>query len=151
MQRKTVDGKADSCLQQILMVCPRLAERLDTLMFKTYFMNVSSLAVISLCTSIIFYLISLIFFQIKPYSHSHYHLNARCSKPFRHICAECHTTAAFKAHGFCSRIHEYALGGLAPADTGRHSGKEYMACREGVHESWCEEHNGCPRNPAEQM
>lgn len=104
---KLLIEKLDICLQQILMECPRLAETLDTLMFKSFFMNVSSPAVISLCTSIIFFLIPLIFFQIKSYSHLHYHLNARRSQPFRHICADCHTTAAFKARGFCSRTHEY--------------------------------------------
>lgn len=37
------------------------------------------------------------------------------------------TPLAFKALRFCSRPHEYALGELAPAETGRHTGKEYMA------------------------
>lgn len=153
------------------MVCPRLAEKLDTLMFKSFFMNVSSLAVISLCTSIIFYLIPPIFFQIKSYSHFHYHLNARCSKPFWHFCAECHATAAFGACGFCSRSHEYVLGGLASVDTGGHSGrstwmqgrstwqqgKEHMTvhgvymCIPCTWSTWCGGHNGCPSSPAEQM
>lgn len=87
MQKEVVDGKVDSCLLQILMVCPRLAERLDMLMFKSLLMNLSSLAVITLCTSMIFYLIPLIFFQIKLYSHLYYYQNAICARQFRHTYA----------------------------------------------------------------
>lgn len=87
MQKEVVDGKVDSCLLQILMVCPRLAVRLDMLMFKSLLMNLSSLAVITLCTSMIFYLIPLIFFQIKLYSHLYYYQNAICARQFRHTYA----------------------------------------------------------------
>lgn len=94
-------------------------------MFKSFLMNVSTLAVINLCTSIIFYLIPLIFFQIKSYSHLHYHVDARCTKPFRHVCAN--APLNHKVARFCNRTHKYVLGKKVPAETGRHTGKEYTA------------------------
>lgn len=43
--------------------------------------------------------------------------------------------------GFAAELMSKSSGldwiGLAAVDTGRHSGKEYMACREGIHGSRC--------------